>query len=129
MDIDTSEFRALAADLGKASREVFQEADRVTEKAAHTIKSDMAAAAKWTLGAGHAKHFHGSISYDRAMQVGLIAYEIGPDKHRRQGALGNILYFGTSKNSPMLDVESALRDEAPKFEKRIGDMAEGLLDG
>ena len=126
MDIDTSEFRALAADLGKASREVFKEAEKVTEKAAHNIKATMADDAK---SSGTYRHFAGSISYDRAMSVGQIGYEIGPDKDRTQGALGNILYFGTSKNAPVLDVEVGLRKEAPEFEKRIGDMAEGLLDG
>lgn len=126
MDIDTSEFRALAADLGKASREVFKEAEKVTEKAAHNIKTTMADDAK---SSGTYRHFAGSISYDRAMSVGQIGYEIGPDKDRTQGALGNILYFGTSKNAPVLDVEVGLRKEAPEFEKRITDMAEGLLDG
>ena len=126
MDIDTSEFRALAADLGKASREVFKEAEKVTEKAAHNIKTTMADDAK---SSGTYRHFAGSISYDRAMSVGQIGYEIGPDKDRTQGALGNILYFGTSKNAPVLDVEVGLRKEAPEFEKRIGEMAEGLLDG
>lgn len=126
MDIDTSEFRALAADLGKASREVFKEAEKVTEKAAHNIKTTMADDAK---SSGTYRHFAGSISYDRAMSVGQIGYEIGPDKDRAQGALGNILYFGTSKNAPVLDVEVGLRKEAPEFEKRIADMAEGLLDG
>ena len=126
MDIDTSEVRALAADLGKASREVFKEAEKVTEKAAHNIKTTMADDAK---SSGTYRHFAGSISYDRAMSVGQIGYEIGPDKDRTQGALGNILYFGTSKNAPVLDVEVGLRKEAPEFEKRIGEMAEGLLDG
>ena len=126
MDIDTSEFRALAADLGKASREAFKEAEKVTEKAAHNIKTTMADDAK---SSGTYRHFAGSISYDRAMSVGQIGYEIGPDKDRTQGALGNILYFGTSKNAPVLDVEVGLRKEAPEFEKRIGEMAEGLLDG
>lgn len=126
MDIDTSEFRALAADLGKASREVFKEAEKVTEKAAHNIKTTMADDAK---SSGTYRHFAGSISYDRAMSAGQIGYEIGPDKERMQGALGNILYFGTSKNAPVLDVEVGLRKEAPEFERRIGEMAEGLLDG
>ena len=126
MDIDTSEFRALAADLGRASREVFKEAEKVTEKAAHNIKTTMADDAK---SSGTYRHFAGSISYTMQGNGAFSSAEIGPDKDRTQGALGNILYFGTSKNAPVLDVEVGLRKEAPEFEKRIGEMAEGLLDG
>lgn len=126
MEIDVSEFRTLAADLGKASAKAYREAEKVTEKAAHNIKTAMADDAK---SSGTYRHFAGSISYDRAVSVGQIAYEIGPDKARTQGALGNILYFGTSKNAPVLDVEVGLRKEAPEFQRRIADMAEGLLDG
>lgn len=125
-DFDVSEFRALAADLGKASRKAFTEAEKVTKRAAQNIKTTMADDAK---SSGAYKHFAGSISYDRAMSVGMIAYEIGPDKGRTQGALGNILYFGTSKNGPVLNVEVGLAKEAPEFERRIGEMTEGLLDG
>lgn len=126
MDFDASELRSLAADLGKASREVFEEAEATTEKAAHNIKETMRAEAE---SSGAYRHFSGSISYDRKMSVGSIAYEVGPDKGRTQGALGNILYFGTSKNAPVLDVESGLSKEAPEFERRIADMAARLLDG
>lgn len=126
MDIDTSEFRALAADLGKASSKVFKEAEATTKKAAQNIKETMRADAK---SSGSYKHFSGSITYDRAMSVGEIGYEIGPDKDMTQGALGNILYFGTSNNAPVLDMEVGLRKEAPEYERRMGDLAEGLLDG
>lgn len=129
MDIDVSEFRTLAADLGKASGAVFRLADEVTERAALNIKTDMVAYAKWSVGGGRAKHFPTSITYDRAFKVGQIAYEIGPDKGRRQGALGNLLYFGSSNNGAVLDIEVGINDEAPKFERRMADMAEGLLDG
>lgn len=125
-DFDVSEFRELAADLGKASREAFDEAEKVTKRAAQNIKTTMQDEAKST---GTYRHFAGSISYDRAMSAGQIAYEIGPDKDRTQGALGNILYFGTSKNAPVLDVEVGLAKEAPEFERRIAEMTEGLLDG
>lgn len=125
-DFDASEFRELAADLGKASREAFTEAEKITKKAAQNIKTTMAEDAE---SSGTYRHFSGSISYDRAMSVGTIAYEIGPDKDRTQGALGNILYFGTSKNAPVLDVEVGLTKEAPEFERRIADMAGRLLDG
>lgn len=126
MDFDASELRSLAADLGRASARAFKEAEQVTKKAAQNIKETMQADAQ---SSGSYRHFAGSISYDRAMSAGSIGYEIGPDKARTQGALGNILYFGTSKNAPVLDVEVGLSKEAPEFERRIADIAEGLLDG
>ncbi len=123
---DFSEVRKLAADLGKASTEVYREAEKVAERAALNIKKSMQADAE---SAGHYKHFSGSISYDRATSLGEIGYEIGPDKWRTQGALGNILYFGTSKNGPVLDVEVGLRAEAPNFERHMTELAGRLLNG
>lgn len=126
MFIDDSELRTLAVDLGRASVEVFKEAEATTKKAAHNVKETMRADAE---SSGHYQHFSRSITYDRAMAVGQIAYEVGPDKGGPQGALGNILYFGTSKNGAVLDVEVGMRKEAPEFERRMADMAARLLDG
>jgi hypothetical protein len=47
---------------------------------------------------------------------GLTA-EVGPDKNKRQGALGNLLHFGTSKSGPTLPNPQTYLDAAqPKFE-------------
>lgn len=126
--IDFSEVTALATDLGRASKEVEREADRVLERGALGVKEAMAEDAQ-SRHSGHAKHFHRSISYDRRYGVGRMSYEIGPDKSRRQGALGNILYFGTANNAPTLDIEVGLIAEEPKLLSEMGKMLERVTGG
>lgn len=124
--IDMSEVTQLAADFGKAAGSVVPEIDKVVEKGALNIKNTMVDDAAST---GHYKHFSRSISYDRAYSVGSVAYEVGPDKGRTQGALGNILYFGTGHNGPVLDIEVGMRAEAAPLEKNIADVAEKAAGG
>lgn len=122
---DMKEVVALATDLGRASARVEREADKVLERGALGVKDAMAADARARhAGGSAAKHFPSSISYDRRYGVGRLAYEIGPDKDRRQGALGNILYFGTSNNAPTLDVEAGLIEEEPRFLSEMAQMLE-----
>lgn len=125
--IDLSEVRALATDLGKVTRDVEKEADKVLERGALGVKEAMAEDAQRLT--GHAKHFHRSISYDRRYGVGRMSYEIGPDKSRRQGALGNLLYFGSRNNAPQLDIESGLIAEEPKLLSEMGKMLERVMGG
>lgn len=123
--IDLHEVRALATDLGKASGAVEKEADRVLERGALGVKNKMVEEAR----ASHnryARHFAGSISYD---PDGLLRYVVGPDKARRQGALGNLLYFGSRNNAPTLDIEAGLIAEEPKLLSEMGKMLERVIGG
>lgn len=124
--IELGEVRALATDLGKVSKDVEKRAEQVLERGALNVKNRMVEDAR-SSHKGAARHFAGSISYDRATRVGQLGYEIGPDKDRQQGALGNILYFGTSKNAPTLDIEAGLIEEAPRLEKALGDLGADVL--
>ena len=126
VEVDVSEFRALSVDLGRAAGRVVADVESVMERGALGVKSAMVEDAK--AHTGHAKHFHRSISYDRAPGIGSITYEIGPDKGRTQGALGNLLYFGSVNNGPVLDVEAGLTAEAPLIEKHLLKIVEGVLD-
>ena len=70
----------------------------------------------------HAPAYPASISYSLSLGaalVGRIEAEVGPDKSKRQGALGNILEFGSPHSAPHNDGGRALRDEAPKFEAEL----------
>lgn len=124
---DLSEVRALATDLGRTTKAVEKEADRVLERGALGVKEAMAVDAQRLT--GYARHFHGSISYDRRYGVGRMSYEIGPDKQRRQGALGNLLYFGSEHNGPVLDIEAGLVAEEPKLMSEMGKMLERVMGG
>ncbi|TDE02837.1 hypothetical protein [Jiangella asiatica] len=124
--VDASEVLRVAADVGKMPGRAVKEGRAVVEKGALNTKNQMRDEAS-----GHPTFpaFPNSITYDIEYGVGKIEAEIGPDKDKTQGALGNLLYFGSSNNGPVLDVESGLRAEAPKFEKALGLMADKLLDG
>lgn len=113
IDVDASETTDLVADLSRVPAKVVAAVEAATHKAAHNIKTQMAADAE---NSGHYKRFSAAITYDRKFgSPTAIEYEVGPDKDRPQGALGNILYFGTSNNAPVLDFEAAPRAEEPKF--------------
>jgi hypothetical protein len=98
----------------------------VVAKGAQNVKEGMAQDAT---GIGHAPHFPASITYD-ILPAGLrgVVADIGPDKAKRQGALGNILAFGTSKNAPVWNHGAALEREAPKFEAALVDLAVRALE-
>lgn len=110
------ELRAFAADLGKISSKALPETDEVLKKGAQNIKDDLVAEAR---GSTHFKGMAGSISYDSMYGIGHAKYEIGPDKGRRGGALGNIAYFGTSRGGGTLDLEGPLARESPNLEREL----------
>lgn len=113
IEIDASEVSGLVARLASVPARAVPAIEAVTHKAANNIKTGLAADAQ---SSGHYKYFAGSITYDRTFSSPVaIEYEVGPDKDRRQGALGNILYFGTSRNGPQLDFEAPIRAEEPRF--------------
>lgn len=124
--VDTSEVNRVIADIGRMPSRAVKEGRAVTEKGALNIKNQMRDEST-----GHPTFpaFPHSITYDIHYGVGSMEAEIGPDKDLPQGALGNILYFGTSNNGPVLDPESAMRAEEPRFVKALGLMADDLLGG
>lgn len=125
LDIDTSDLRALATDLGKIPARLLPEADAVVKRGAQNVKDHMNA------DAAASAHFHGmagSVTYDSAYRVGSVQYEVGPDKARRGGALGNIAYFGGANGGGgTLDIDAPLTAEEPRLTSAIGRLLEQLL--
>ncbi|NUS17086.1 MAG: hypothetical protein HOY69_37785 [Streptomyces sp.] len=60
-----------------------------------------------------------SITYDVKPTATGVEAEIGPDKDRPQGPLGNIVEFGTSKNAPLPHLGPALDAAEPDAEHGI----------
>jgi len=110
--------------LEDAAADVLPGARKVIAKAALNIKND---AKKKISGVAHAPHYPRSITYDTAISGTTVTAEIGPDKNKRQGALGNILEYGTSNNAPLAHLGPALDYEAPNLERYLGDLGEDLL--
>lgn len=119
--VDTHELVKLADDLDQVPAEKRPEFRKVVEKGALNIKTGMRSDA-----AGHPtyRYFPLSISYD---MTGEFSAEIGPDKGRVQGALGNLLYFGNSKSGGVLNINGPWQKELPRFADAIADVAEDIL--
>lgn len=126
IEFDTSELRKLATDLGNADARIAEGVRATTAKAALNIKKQLQSEAE-----GHKRfpHFPRSITFDTQIGVNGIEAEIGPDKDRMQGALGNLLYFGTARNGPTLpDPGGALDAEKPNYMEWLGKAAaDGIL--
>ena len=118
VSMDFSEVTRLIADLGKAASGLIDDVDRVAQRSAENIKKDLNAQAAGSSFRGMA----GSVTYDRRWSRGAVEYEIGPDKDRRGGALGNIFFFGTSRGGGTGDLDRPLREEAPRLERALGDL-------
>lgn len=123
----------LIADLGKAPRELFEKTDATLKKAAHNVADDMRKQVKASehFGAKRAT-LASAISYDSKASVGTLRYEIGPDKMRKGGALGNIWEFGVMSRAGAFgggkgDMVGALERELPSVDKHIQDAMGGLL--
>ncbi|HWU21554.1 MAG TPA: hypothetical protein VN088_08515 [Nocardioides sp.] len=115
------DLRSLAHDLSEAPRRAQRDAVAVVEHAALNVKNGWRDNAKQSSGK-YAPSYPASISYDLSLTaavIGRIEAEVGPDKSKRQGALGNLLEFGSANNPPHNDGGRALRDEAPKFEAEL----------
>jgi hypothetical protein len=114
VQIDASELNNLGAMLTERARVVPREARAVVEKGALNVKDE---ARRLSSGIAHAPLYPASIGYDvlRAGAFGLVEAEIGPDKDKPQGALGNVLEYGTVNNAPLAHLGPALDREGPRF--------------
>lgn len=121
-EVDMSQVDRLADDLEAVAAEAAPKVKKVVEKGAVNIKNGMRQDAT---GHPRSRYFPSSISYD--ITDGGMGAEIGPDKDRVQGDLGNLLYFGSSNNAPVLDINAPLRKEEPRFADALADVAEDIL--
>ncbi|MFD7609717.1 hypothetical protein [Streptomyces sp. NPDC059828] len=116
---DTSDVRRLERHLARVVPRAQRDAHSVLVRGALNIKNDWRANARATAGS-HGKHYPRSIGYDiwpftRDVTVAVI----GPDKGGPQGALGNLLEYGSVKNPPHNDGGRALAAELPRFEAQM----------
>ena len=67
-----------------------------------------------------------SISYDRTdLSPTSVTYEVGPDKSRSGGGLGNIAFFGTSRGGGTVDLEGPLYAEMPNLAREAMNLLKG----
>lgn len=123
VEVDTSGLAGLAQDLRLGYREAAADARRELGRSARRVRDDWRKA--WA-GIGHAPHLAAAVTYEvRVNRMGVVA-EIGPDKSRPQGALGNIIEFGTAKNGPIPGGGPATRAEEPRLIAAVERLADPL---
>jgi hypothetical protein len=124
--IDTKALNALVKDLAHAQVAVLMAAKGVVSKGALNIKRD---AQSKVLGLKHAPAYPFSIGYDMHSTSTSVYANVGPDKDKRQGALGNLIEYGSVNNAPRPHIAPSVRAELPRFEKSIQDAAAKALGG
>jgi len=116
---DMRDVRRLERHLVRAVPRARRDARAVTMRGAVNIKRDWRSNARASSGR-HAPHYPGTIGFDfAAYGPDLWMATIGPDKGGPQGALGNILEYGSVKNPPHRDGGRALDAEEPLFEAQM----------
>jgi hypothetical protein len=114
----------LLADLARAGEQLPPEARKITQKGALNIKTSWA---RYWSGLKHAPALSRAVTYDTRWVGSGVEAEIGPDKSRRQGALGNLVEYGSINNAPIPGGAPALAEEAPRYERYLTELALGLL--
>lgn len=122
---DASGLRNLMADLGKIPPKALPAAERLLGKTSLIIKKD---AQRRISGHPHAPAYPYSLGYDLYYLPGQVRSQIGPDKNKRQGALGNILELGTVNNAPLPHLVPALDAEETKFDAYAAALGEKLIE-
>lgn len=126
MRAETGDLSAWADQLGDAADQALPESRKVVVKGAINIKRT---AKRRVSGLGHAPYYPAAITDDIEQSGTSVTAEIGPDKNRRQGALGNLLEFGSVNNPPIPHMAPATDAELPRFDRALDELGARLLEG
>lgn len=125
-DFDFSALDRLAADLGEVPKKTAPFLRKALNVSSIKVKNSWRDKLKGSISF---KHLPGAVNYDiltfRGFGVSLYQSEIGFDKGRPQGALGNISEYGTATTPPSGFGHAALQENQEDFqygiEKAVGD--------
>lgn len=121
---DYSQVNQLERALRGAPARVTRQVLSVTKKGALNVKRDAARTVRATFRgvySGHARIYPKSITYDvTTIPGGGVVAVIGPDKDLPQGALGNLLEYGSSNNPPHPHLGPAVERERPEYMRQLG---------
>lgn len=118
MTADTRELYQLANAMAWNTAQAETDMVAIVTRGALNVKNAWRAAAQSTAGR-HARLYPYSINYDVHRIPGGASAEIGADKGKPQGPLGNILEYGTSRQAGHNDGGRALLAEHPRFEAQV----------
>ena len=118
------DLKGLDAALAVALKQVEPAARAVVSKGSLNIKTDAQQRAPH---GPHTPYYASSITYDLYDRRDEISSQIGPDKNRKQGALGNIFELGTPGHPPKPHLVPAADAEEPRFQQHVADLGVQLL--
>jgi len=124
LNIDTSQLRELAADLGRIPGRVERDVEAVMKRGAQNIKEGMQAAFE---GSPAFKGAARTVSYDRKGLFRSVGYEIGPTIGGAGSLAGIAVDGGANGGGGTVDVDSVLEAEGPNLERELGNILDGLL--
>jgi hypothetical protein len=124
VSIDLRELDELVADIGRVGIRTEARVRPVVAKGALNIKTRWAEL--WA-DLESAPRLAAAVTYDLEQSATAFGALIGPDKDRPQGALGNLVEFGSVNNAPTPGGQPALDEEAPRFEAAIASAAASAI--
>jgi hypothetical protein len=113
----THELFALATELVTSSARVETAATAAVHESAARVVDE---ARSIVSGHPHLQQYPDSITFDVDVNGGSIAAEIGPDKDLPQGALGNLIEYGSANNAPIEHLNGPVEHEAQHLEEELG---------
>lgn len=122
--MDTPE--TLAAALAAAGAKAIVATRTVVQKGALNIKTEGRNNALASAPTRNARAPY-AITYDTKIGKTSVDAEIGYDKDKSGGALGNLLEYGSRNNPPHRDLGRALDNEESRFEQALAAAVERLL--
>ncbi|MFD8577149.1 hypothetical protein ACFV1H_17685 [Streptomyces virginiae] len=125
MTANVRELLQLATILEANAAQAAEEMAAVVTRGALNVKEGWRSNAVASSGR-HARRYPYSISYDVTPIPGGARAEIGPDKDKTQGPLGNLLEFGSVNNGGHNDGGRALLTEEPRFAAQVALMTDRL---
>jgi hypothetical protein len=105
MDVEVFNLNAVVADLEAFPERLAVNLLKAVQVTSRKVRDDARDRIK---GHKYLPAYPYSISYDTKVTAEGIEAEIGPDKGKAQGPLGNIIEYGTSKNAPIPHLGPAL---------------------
>lgn len=125
IDVEYRELTQLDDDWTALPKGFMRKVERVVGRGAFNIKKGWKR--RWE-GHDFIPHLPNAISYDVTRHGtgggNLVRAEIGPDKNKRQGPLGNIIEFGSPTSAPIPGGVPALEEEEPRFVNALADLGE-----
>lgn len=122
------DLRRLERDLGEEPRRAVRKARDAVADLAPVVRDSWRSRMRARSRYGHIPHLPKAITADRVlMDMEGPEVEIGVDKIRTQGPLGNLLEFGSRNNKPHQDGYKALQAAEAPFVERIERIARGFL--